>query len=148
MGERKLGAMRKQSTPVELLMESIRSEKTRNSLRKTSGPPIKPIGSTQCQSTSKYIYSRSFFFPAISAVETSRCKLEDWQASPLPNKRMIRPDPDLMSSLLNFSEDDESGEDDEADNPSTTTSDDCKVVSDSTRKNWHKQCEYFWGDTG
>ena len=40
-GERKLAVMRKQSTPVELLMESIRSEKSRNSLRKTSGPPTR-----------------------------------------------------------------------------------------------------------
>ena len=37
-GERKLAVIRKQSTPVELLMESIRSEKSRSSLRKTSGP--------------------------------------------------------------------------------------------------------------
>lgn len=111
-GERKLAAMRKQSTPVELLMESIRSEKTRHSLRKTSGPPTKPM--------------------AVSAVETSRCKLEDWQASPLPNKRMIRPDPDLVSSLLNFSDDDES-EDDE---PDISTNDDKNAI---IRKNWHKQ---------
>jgi len=111
-GERKLAAMRKQSTPVELLMESIRSEKTRHSLRKTSGPPSKPM--------------------AISAVETSRTKLEEWQASPLPNKRVIRPDPDLVSSLLNFSDDDESG-DDEAD----IVSNDDKNAD--IRKNWHKQ---------
>jgi len=112
VGERKLGAMRKQSTPVELLMESIRSEKTRHSLRKTSGPPVKPM--------------------VISAVETSRCKLEDWQASPLPNKRVIRPDPDLMSSLLNFSDDDESA-DDEAEN---SASEDKNKVE---KKSWHKQ---------
>jgi len=111
-GERKLAAMRKQSTPVELLMESIRSETVRHSLRKTSGPLIKPM--------------------AISAVETSRCKLEDWQASPLPNKRMIRLEPDLVSSLLNFSDDDESG-DDEADNAS-----DEEQTTDN-RKNWLKQ---------
>eukprot|EP00090_Calanus_glacialis_P001559 TRINITY_DN11131_c0_g1_i2.p1 TRINITY_DN11131_c0_g1~~TRINITY_DN11131_c0_g1_i2.p1 ORF type:complete len:764 (-),score=139.71 TRINITY_DN11131_c0_g1_i2:1070-3361(-) len=111
-GERKLAAMRKQSTPVELLMESIRSEKTRHSLRKTSGPPTKPM--------------------AVSAVETSRCKLEDWQASPLPTKRMIRPDPDLVSSLLNFSDDDESGDDE----PDISTNDDKNAI---IRKNWHKQ---------
>jgi hypothetical protein len=69
---------------------------------------------------------------AVSAVETSRCKLEEWQASPLPNKRMIRPDPDLVSSLLNFSDDDESG-DDEAD----IVSNDDK--NPDVRKNWHKQ---------
>ena len=40
--DRKLAVIRKQSTPVELLMESIRNEKTRNSLRKTSGPPPRP----------------------------------------------------------------------------------------------------------
>ena len=42
--DRKLAAMRKQSTPVELLMEAIRCEKSRNSLRKTSGPPPRPLG--------------------------------------------------------------------------------------------------------
>lgn len=42
VGERKLAVVRKQSTPVELLMESIRSEKSRSSLRKTSGPPPRP----------------------------------------------------------------------------------------------------------
>ena len=41
---RKLAAMRKQSTPLELLMESIRSQESRNSLRKTSGPPPRPLG--------------------------------------------------------------------------------------------------------
>ena len=74
-------------------------------------------------------------FSVISAVETSRCKLEDWQASPLPNKRVIRPDPDLMSSLLNFSDDDESA-DDEAEN---SASEDKNKVE---KKSWHKQCKY------
>lgn len=124
--------MRKQSTPVELLMESIRSEKTRHSLRKTSGPPIKPMGK---KLSWPFVQSLTGFCSAISAVETSRCKLEDWQASPLPNKRVIRPDPDLVSSLLNFSDDDESG-DDEADNASN------EDKNADIRKNWHKQCKY------
>ena len=48
---------------------------------------------------------------------------------------MIRPDPDLVSSLLNFSDDDESG-DDEAD----IVSNDDKNAD--IRKNWHKQCKF------
>jgi len=114
-GERKLAAMRKQSTPVELLMESIRSEATRQSLRKTCGPPTKPM-------------------MAVSAVETSRCELGEWGGdSPLPNKRVIRPDPDLVSSLLNFSDDDESA-DDEAD-----VVDNEDKNPDARKNSWHKQ---------
>jgi len=76
-------------------MESIRSEGSRHSLRKTSGPPVRRLG--------------------ITGIERSRCRLEmSPEESPMSYKRVIQPDPDLVSSLLNFSTDeDESGDEDE-----------------------------------
>ena len=75
-------------------------------------------------------------FSAVSAVETSRCELGEWGGdSPLPNKRVIRPDPDLVSSLLNFSDDDESA-DDEAD-----VVDNEDKNPDARKNSWHKQCK-------
>ena len=41
--ERKLHPYRKESTPAEMLMESIRSSSARSSLRKTKGPKLKPL---------------------------------------------------------------------------------------------------------
>ena len=41
--ERKLRPQRKESTPQEMLMESIRGCSARSSLRKTKGPPVKPL---------------------------------------------------------------------------------------------------------
>ncbi len=42
-GERQLRPHRKESTPVELLMEDIRSCKAKTSLRKTAGPPTRHL---------------------------------------------------------------------------------------------------------
>merc|ERR1719361_3231554 len=78
-------------------MESIRSEKSRSSLRKTSGP-----GARQSL--------------VLTALESSRCKLSvDWDESPQLGKRKIQPDPDLMTSLLNFSDEDEDEEEESGD---------------------------------
>ena len=43
VNDRQLKPHRKESTPVELLMESIRHSSARSSLRKTKGPPIKSL---------------------------------------------------------------------------------------------------------
>ncbi|XP_023323232.1 protein spire homolog 1 isoform X2 [Eurytemora carolleeae] len=109
-GERKLQLKpRKQSTPVELLMESIRSDQSRTRLRKTAGPTLRPIECTR--------------------LESSRCNFQDWEPSPLSNRRVIQPDQDLMDSLLNFSEDeDEEDDDDESDDGNEER---------EKKKNWH-----------
>ena len=44
--ERQLNPIRKESTPVELLMESIRNSDARASLRKTGGPRRRPQGNS------------------------------------------------------------------------------------------------------
>ena len=41
--ERKLHPQRKESTPQEMLMDSIRGSRARSSLRKTKGPPVKSL---------------------------------------------------------------------------------------------------------
>jgi len=123
-GDRQLAAMRKQSTPVELLMESIRSEQSRNSLRKTSGPAPRPL--------------------VLTSVESSRCRLGDWEvgASPQFGKKMIKPDPDLVSSLLNFSDDGDtdSGDDHDQEPDTKQPSSQCSQSSGDRRSSWRKQC--------
>ena len=41
--ERQLPPQRKESTPVEMLMEDIRNSAGRSSLRKTAGPPTRAL---------------------------------------------------------------------------------------------------------
>ena len=43
VSQRNLRPQRKESTPAEMLMESIRGSSARSSLRKTKGPPVKPL---------------------------------------------------------------------------------------------------------
>ena len=130
-GERKLAVIRKQSTPLELLMESIRSEESRSSLRKTSGPPAR-------QSL------------MVTALESSRCRLSyDWDSSPSLGKTVIQPDADLMTSLLNFSdeEEEEEGEEEEEEREveletqeETEIVEECREEGDR-KSSWRKQCK-------
>ena len=81
-------------------------------------------------------------------VESSRCRLGDWQTdSPLLGKKMIKPDPDLMSSLLNFSDEEtDSGDDhDHQDGEQRLRSEtgSSTIVENGDRKSsWRKQREY------
>ena len=82
-------------------------------------------------------------------IESSRCRLDAWQTdSPLLGKKMIQPDPDLVSSLLNFSDEEETDSGDDHDHNSanqrqrveTGTS----IVDTGDRKSsWRKQREYL-----
>ena len=133
-GDRKLAVIRKQSTPLELLMESIRSEESRSSLRKTSGPPAR-----------KRLM--------VTALESSRCQLSyDRDSSPRLGKTVIKPDADLMTSLLNFSDEDEDEEDEEDEDEEeeeeeetveeTVIVEECRGEEGGDRKNsWRKQCK-------
>ena len=129
-GDRKLAVIRKQSTPLELLMESIRSEESRSSLRKTSGPPAR-----------KRLM--------VTALESSRCQLSyDWDSSPRLGKTVIKPDADLMTSLLNFSDEDEEEEEEEEerrDDPETVEEpvkvEDCRGGEGDRKNSWRKQCK-------
>ena len=115
-------------------MESIRSEESRSSLRKTSGPPAR-------QSL------------MVTALESSRCRLSyDWDSSPSLGKTVIQPDADLMTSLLNFSdEEEEEGEEGEEEEEEETgeeveTPEETEIVEecgeDGDRKSsWRKQCK-------
>jgi hypothetical protein len=61
-GERQLRPHRKESTPVELLMEDIRSCKAKTSLRKTAGPPTRHLCESnllKCCSLMIYSFNRS-----------------------------------------------------------------------------------------
>ena len=129
-GERKLAVIRKQSTPLELLMESIRSSESRSSLRKTSGPPARQR-------------------LVVTTLESSRCRLSyDSSSSPSLGKTVIQPDPDLMTSLLNFSDEDEEEEEEEEERgeeletvEETEMVEECRDGGD--RKScWRKQCEW------
>jgi len=128
--ERKLTECRKQSTPMDLLLESIRSESSRKSLRKITGPPEKrPL--------------------VLTGLESSRCKLDDsWQPSPNYNRRVIQPDQELMDNLLNFSGDEDEDENDESEAPLEISSPIHSVAAATTpsnnkqhtkaKKDWHK----------
>ena len=81
-------------------------------------------------------------------VESSRCRLGDWQTdSPLLGKKMIKPDPDLMSSLLNFSDEEDSG--DSGDDHDPHQEDHQRLRSETSAENgdrkssWRKQREYL-----
>ena len=121
-------------------MESIRSSESRSSLRKTSGPPARQR-------------------LTVTALETSRCQLDyDWDtpATSRPRlglaKTVIQPDADLMTSLLNFSDEDEE-EDEEEDverEEEPETVEETEIVEEDRgreggeedRKNsWRKQCK-------
>ena len=111
-------------------MESIRSEESRSSLRKTSGPPAR-------QSL------------MVTALESSRCRLSyDWDSSPSLGKTVIQPDADLMTSLLNFSdEEEEEGEEEEEEREEeleaqeeTEIVEECREEGDR-KSSWRKQCK-------
>ena len=111
-------------------MESIRSEESRSSLRKTSGPPAR-------QSL------------MVTALESSRCRLSyDWDSSPRLGKTVIQPDADLMTSLLNFSdEEEEEGEEEEEEREEepeaqekTEIVEECREEGDR-KSSWRKQCK-------
>ena len=84
-------------------------------------------------------------------MESSRCRLGDWQTdSPLLGKKMIKPDPALMSSLLNFS-DEETDSGDDHDHQDTgeqrlrsETGTSPMVESGDRKSSWRKQREYLW----
>ena len=114
-------------------MESIRSEESRSSLRKTSGPPAR-------QSL------------MVTALESSRCRLSyDWDSSPSLGKTVIQPDADLMTSLLNFSdEEEEEGEEEEEEGEEREeeleTLDETEIVEEcreegDRKSSWRKQCK-------
>ena len=116
-------------------MESIRSEESRSSLRKTSGPPAR-------QSL------------MVTALESSRCRLSyDWDSSPSLGKTVIQPDADLMTSLLNFSDEDEEEEEGEGEEEEeeereeeletqeeTEIVEECREEGDR-KSSWRKQCK-------
>ena len=110
-------------------MESIRSSESRSSLRKTSGPPARQR-------------------LVVTTLESSRCRLSyDSSSSPSLGKTVIQPDPDLMTSLLNFSDEDEEEEEEEEERgeeletvEETEMVEECRDGGD--RKScWRKQCE-------
>ena len=81
-------------------------------------------------------------------METSRCKLSYGEVdSPHMGMRKIQPDPDLMSSLLNFSdeedeeEEEESGDDREEEKVEKTFETDKTGESGERRSSWRKQCK-------
>ena len=83
---------RKESTPAEMLMESIRGSSARSSLRKTKGPPVKSLR-------------------VLLGYETSRCEEDEFENEENNNdaRRKVTLDPSLVKNMLNFS-DDESDE--------------------------------------
>jgi len=101
--ERQLQPKRKESTPVELLMDSIRNSNARASLRKTGGPPKRPL-MLRLNSNS-------------STTESSRTRilddenLEDDIKS--GTRRKVTLDPGLLDDLLNFSDEEESETEDQ-----------------------------------
>ena len=65
--ERQLQPKRKESTPVELLMDSIRNSDARASLRKTGGPPKRPLSNalkrrSQCLKITKNVSFQFYTF--------------------------------------------------------------------------------------
>ena len=76
------------------------------------------------------------------------------EPSPLPSRKVIRPDPNLVSELLNFSDDDSlPGEElsDKEDTPAITNIDlqndrvshhEIKEGEENNSKDWHKQCKF------
>ena len=85
-------------------------------------------------------------------METSRCKLSYGEVdSPHMGMRKIQPDPDLMSSLLNFSDEDEEDEEEESgdsreeDMVVKTIETDKTGESGERRGSWRKQCKFRTG---
>ena len=83
----------------------------------------------------------------LTSVESSRCRLGDWEMgeSPLLGKKMIKPDPDLVSSLLNFSDEDTDSGDDQDQEPDTShqSSSQCSQSGGDRRSSWRKQCKCY-----
>ena len=87
----------------------------------------------------------------LTALESSRCKLSiDWDESPQLGKRKIQPDPDLMTSLLNFSDEDEDEEEQDYEKDEDEESIDYqesgeieKTVEREERRSpcWRRQCK-------
>ena len=88
----------------------------------------------------------------LTALESSRCKLSiDWDESPQLGKRKIQPDPDLMTSLLNFSDEDEDEEEQDYEEDEDEESIDYqesgeieKTVEREERRSpcWRRQCKF------
>ena len=80
-------------------------------------------------------------------LESSRCRLGDWQEcdqSPQLGRKMIKPDPDLVNSLLNFSDEEsgDSGDDLEHDQDDDNTEQSQTILpGSSTKSSWRKQCK-------
>ena len=86
----------------------------------------------------------------VTTLETSRCRLSyDWDSSPSLGKRVIQPDPDLMTSLLNFSdeEEEEEEEDEERGEENLETVAETEMVEDwrdgERKSSWRKQCKWW-----
>merc|ERR1719266_835133 len=90
--ERQLLPARKESTPVELLMESIRNSNARASLRKTGGPRRRPQVFRQNSESSR------------TKILDDDQEAEDFKDS----RRKVTLDPSLVDDLLNFSDEEES----------------------------------------
>ena len=113
-------------------MESIRSSESRSSLRKTSGPPARQR-------------------LVVTTLESSRCRLSyDSSSSPSLGKTVIQPDPDLMTSLLNFSdeeEEEEEEEDEERGDEDLESVDKTEMVEkwrgEDRKSSWRKQCKWW-----
>ena len=80
-------------------------------------------------------------------MESSRCRLGDWQTdSPLLGKKMIQPDHDLMCSLLNFSDEEDSGDsgddhDHQEDHQRLRL--ETSAENEDRKSSWRKQREYL-----
>jgi len=114
VGERKLTPCRKESTPAEMLMESIRGSSARSSLRKTKGPPVKSLRMRL-------------------GYETSRCEEEEFESEENNNdaRRKVTLDPSLVQNMLNFS-DEESDEEITSPSYSRQTSRDSTLEDDES----------------
>jgi len=94
--ERQLNPIRKESTPVELLMESIRNSDARASLRKTGGPRRRPQANRQNSESSRT--------KLLDDENIDHASAEDFKDA----RRKVTLDPSLVDDLLNFSDGEES----------------------------------------
>lgn len=116
--------MRKESTPIELLMESIRNTNPRTSLRKTGGPPRRTLSECELKADlSGFFFKCSILVNRLnsnSSVESSRTRIMDDDDEERDDndedhkgRRKVTLDPGLLDDLLNFSDEDESSDQDE-----------------------------------
>jgi hypothetical protein len=132
-----LRPQRKESTPAEMLMDSIRGCSARTSLRKTKGPPVKSLSkykkiytlmliglgynSNPRKSSIKKIFTITYYSGVLLGYETSRCEEDEFdnEENNKDDRRKVTLDPSLVQNMLNFS-DDESDEE--------TTSPRCLII--------------------